>query len=276
MLAGSFPVLQRQIILVNYMYIHPQAYFFSRRKYQLVLRKFELFSAVGVARWQVAWSPQEKLFKIAMFGSFVKGKKYMWVHLIPWEGWKKLLRRYTWSSKFILQLTSWLIHQLRKHISSFIETCFHYSTQTNKKSEVEKKIFQHYLACLVRKMLQKIFALGHVLREQVHLLQLFVKFCDLNKAFVIFTCMCFYMWTKLCSPMWTGFSFQLGWCRARVWYWGRWLWWMGGRRCCRSIQYCKKGKNTWGGLCNRDCCSEGCRCPAVELAMMIREEGFNS
>jgi len=85
-------------MLPSYLYIHPWYMLFYRRKYQLVQQKFERFSVVAVAKWLVAWSLQEKLFKIAMFGYFVKGEKYMWVHLIPWEGWKKLLRRYTKSS----------------------------------------------------------------------------------------------------------------------------------------------------------------------------------
>ena len=72
------------------------------------------------------------------------------------------------------------------------------------------------------------------------------------------------------------FSFPLGWCGARVWHRGRWLWWMGGRWRRRSIQHREKGKNPRGGLCNRNCCSEGCRGPAVELAVIINDKWFNS
>jgi len=72
------------------------------------------------------------------------------------------------------------------------------------------------------------------------------------------------------------FSFPLGWCGARVWHRGRWLWWMGGRWRRRSIQHREKGKNPRGGLCNRNCCSEGCRRPAVELAVMISDKWFTA
>jgi hypothetical protein len=56
---------------------------FAGRKWHLVQLKFELLSVVAVERRLVAWLPLGKLSKTAMFGLFVKEKRFLSVHSIP-------------------------------------------------------------------------------------------------------------------------------------------------------------------------------------------------